>query len=174
MLEHSCLHVTSWTRDTRTGSTSVWLRRICDKGAHPLGFVRFAGEPRRSWFSWLRGARLDVYETEDESHLLTLIRPWGILRPWQVYDAEDRRVGSIYLPSLLDTDGHRRALLDATDRDHGIIRDPQDRVLASFHSTPATELEVIFQPELDANPFLRMLLLGGILLLEGAPSGEPK
>src|SRR5690242_11430614 len=107
MLEHSCLHVAPWT-PTRADAFQSWIRPISASPSTPLGFVRLEGAFRTAWFSWLRSVHLDVYETEDASHLMRLIRSWGVLQLWDVYDAEERRVGSIYPPSLVDAEGERR------------------------------------------------------------------
>src|ERR1051325_7551240 len=74
MLEYACLHVGGWTQTTLPDSSSAWTRLITDSAAKSLGFVRFAGDTGSWWFSWLRKVRLEVFETEDASHLMSLVR----------------------------------------------------------------------------------------------------
>lgn len=165
MLEHSCLQVACWTSVTTAGSAPVWTRSISDAAGNPLGFVRFQGRAKASWFSWLRGARLEVYETDDVSHLMTVVRSWGMTRTWKVLDADERRVGFVYPTSLVDATGARRGSLDRRDR----ILDPAGQVLASFRKSTPLILEVTFAADQAANPFLRMLLLAGILAQDSSP-----
>ena len=33
---------------------------------------------------------------------MSLYRPWGLMRMWQVFDAEERRIGSFYRQVLFD------------------------------------------------------------------------
>jgi hypothetical protein len=100
---------------------------------------------------------------------MTLIRPWGLSRLWDVWDAEDRRVGTIYPPILLDGDGGRRGYLDAGDRMHGKILNPAAHVLAEFERRNDQVTVLRFAADLGPNPFLRMLLLGGVIVQEPQP-----
>src|SRR4051794_10031633 len=95
MLEHENLLIHVWTRTNTPDGISAWLRPITNASGRSLGFVRFEGNPDASWLAWLRRIRLDIFETEDASHLMSLTRAWGRLRVWDVHDAEDRHVGSI-------------------------------------------------------------------------------
>jgi hypothetical protein len=169
MLEHSCLHVDAWTLTEMGDLVQAWIRRIRDAGSKPVGFVRFHGQAPPSWFSWLRGARLDVYETDDASYLMSLVRSWGMARTWEVYDAEERHVGAVYHSSLVDSNGERRGYLVREDHQRGRIVDPAHQVLARFRKETGSDLEVIFTRQASANPFLRMLVLGSILTLDPAP-----
>ena len=67
MLEQASLLVHGWTQQE-----GPWTRPISDAAGRPLGFVRLGGEAGTSWLSWFRKARLDVFETEDASHLMTV------------------------------------------------------------------------------------------------------
>jgi hypothetical protein len=109
---------------------------------------------RRSW---------DVLESEDESLLLTLLGPWGMLRPWEVFDAEDRLVCTIHGGLLFDSGGVLRAR-------HSALADPPRQ---SFLSTRGEELawfrpaengvELMFLPPVQDDPYSRMSLLGATL-----------
>src|SRR4051794_30360819 len=122
MLEHARLHIAGWT-----AAAKGWTRAVSDEAGSPLGFIRFTGRTKASWFSWLRGTRLEVYETDDASHLMTLVRSWGMTRIWDVYDADDQHIGSVYLSSLVDATGERRGYIDVER-----IVDPSRQTLATF------------------------------------------
>ena len=170
MLEHSFLLVHGWSRVD--DSPGAWARAVTNDGGRRLGFVRFEGDPLASWFSWLRKARLDVFETEDASHLMSLTRAWGVLRAWDVHDAEERHVGRINPKTMMTGERVRLGFLDFESADQGRILDQTGQVLAQYGRKGAL-VEVTFTPGSSANPFLRMLILGSILTLEPAPS-EPR
>lgn len=166
MLEHACLHIHPWNR---TAALEDWTRRVTDAAANPLGFVRFEAKPESWWFSWMRGVRLELYETADASHLMTMIRSWGMSRVWEIYDAEERYVGSIYPPSLVDSEGGRRGYLDVASRDQARILDADGSVLATWQRTSSGLLEATFASDPSGNPFLRMLVLAGVIAQEPLP-----
>jgi hypothetical protein len=166
MLEHSSLLVHGWTLKALADGEKAWIRPIADAGGRSLGFARFVGNPQSAWFSWFRKRRLDIFETDDASHLMTLTRSWGMLRSWDLHDAEDRHVGNVYSRTIVSGEGEQLGFLD---RQGGRILDPASRVLARFGSKSAGILEVKFTHESTANPFLRMLILGCILTLDPTP-----
>jgi hypothetical protein len=165
MLETASLLIHPW-QHTEDG----WSRLVVDAATSTaLGRVRWLGPTERSWFDWLRGQRLEVLETEDAALLMTLVRSWGLSRSWDVYDAEERRIGAIASPVLLDCEGGRRAYLDRADRHHGRLLSPESRVLADYARPSEAARLVRFAPDLEPNPFLRMLLLGCVLIDEVPP-----
>lgn len=167
MLETASLLIHPWEMTHANG----WCRRIADATtSSPLGQVRWLGRPQPSWFDWLRTQRMEVLETDDAALLMTLVRSWGVSRFWDLFDAEERRVGSIALPVLLDSEGGRRAYLDRADRDHGRLVNPRSRVLAEYARQTDAAMLIRFAPDLEANPFLRMLLLGCVLIDEVPPA----
>lgn len=168
MLESSSLLLSSWTPDVASG---LWQRVVADgtNGA-ALGQVRYREPVRRSWFAWLRAYRLEVLETEDAALLCTVVRSWGLLRLWDVYDAEERRVGSLYPPSLLDGEGFRCGRTRLADSRCGDVLSPSGGRLAEFVIDAAGALRLRFAPEPRPDPFLRMLLLADALTLQLPPS----
>ena len=165
MLEHSPLLIHPWTRQPLADGPA-WVRSIGDTAGLALGFLHFDGEPDDSWFRWLRKVRLDLFETDDASHLMTLTRFWGILSSWDVEDADLRHVGTIYPKTLVSSENQR---LGQVDRGDGRILDPLGAPLARFSKKEAGIVEVAFDSEMPANPFLRMMILGSILTLEPMP-----
>src|SRR3989442_1497365 len=114
MLEQRSLLLTAPSADGENAST----RNIVEPdSARFLGQAAYA-ERGRSWFGWLRGETIKVYETEDASLLMTVSRPWVFSRTWEVRDAEDRRVGIVYANRLWDGQGERLFAVDETDS-HG-------------------------------------------------------
>lgn len=163
MLEHLHLLLHAWAH-----GPAGWSRLVTGPGGESIGLVRFVGDPAGPWLSWFRGLRLEVFETQDESHLLTLTRSWGFLQIWEVYDSEDHHVGSIYSRSLATSENERIGFLD---RDNNRILDPANKQLAMFHERGDAGLEVKFDPSGPSNPFLRMLLLSCVLTFEPTPTG---
>lgn len=168
MLEHSTLLVHPWTRTTLADGADAWIRPISDAASRPLGFVRLQYAPL-SWLFWVRKLRLDVFETEDASHLLSVTRSWTMLSIWDVRDAEDRDVGRIYPKSLVASEGQALGYLERDRVGQGRILDPEGHALVRFGHNNAGNLELTFAAESGANPFVRMMMLGTILTLDPKP-----
>ncbi len=124
-----------------------------------MGFACWRQKP--GWWSWIAGQSLEIRETEDASLVLTLRRFWG-RHTWEVRDAEDRLVGSVWRGRLWDDQGQRLATTQSTSPGAGLLVSPQQVVLASWrlHANQTLEINLGHQ----ANPFLRMTLLGAMLL----------
>lgn len=169
MLEHSSLVVQAWTRTILVEGVEAWIRAITDSTAHPLGFVRWQKPAEPSWFFWRRKARLDVFETQDASHLMTLTRSWTMLRLWDVHDAEERHIGTIYPKRLVANEGQLLGFLDLESARQGRIFDLSGHILLRFAKKTGDDLEVTFAQDQAVNPFLRMLMLGCLLTLNATP-----
>jgi len=170
MLECPLLLVHPWVQKTLGRGALEWMRLIRGETGQSLGFVRLEGQPNLSWFAMLRKVRLDVFETEDASHLMTLTRRWGVLGSWVVDDAEERHVGNIYPKTIVSSENVHLGYVDR-EPSGGRILDMHGRAMARFVRKETGVLEVAFTAELPANPFLRMLVLGSILTTEGIPKG---
>jgi hypothetical protein len=169
MLEHSSLLVHGWTRTTLADAAEAWIRPITDGAARPLGFVRYQKLPALSWFFWLPKVRLDVFETQDASHLMSLTRSWTMLHIWDLHDADQRLVGSVYPKSLVASAGESLGFIDLESGEQGSIVNPSGQALARFRKKSGTSFEVAFAPDPAANPFLRMMMLGCLLTLDPKP-----
>jgi len=169
MLEHSSLLVHGWTRTTLADAAEAWVRPITDGAARPLGFVRYQKLPALSWFFWLPKVRLDVFETEDASHLMSLTRSWTMLHIWDLHDADQRLVGSVYPKTLVASAGESLGFLDLESGDQGSIVNPSGQALARFRKKSGSSFEMAFAPDPAANPFLRMMMLGCLLTLDTKP-----
>ncbi len=155
--------VHGWTQKAELDGGLAWIRSVTDGADRPLGFVRLDGAPRGSWLNWFRKVRLDVFETDDASHLMSVTRSWGMLHIWEVDDAEDRHIGTVYTKSIVSAEGERLAWIE-----HGRLLDRAGQQLASFGRKAQGVLEVTFAP--PPNPFVRMLVLGCALALEPGPN----
>ncbi|HZZ82097.1 MAG TPA: hypothetical protein VFE62_26595, partial [Gemmataceae bacterium] len=161
MLEHATLLLHEWKADG-----AAWARSITDGAGQPLGCVRLESDPRTFWFSWLRRVKLDIFETDDASHLMTMTRSWSMLGIWEVEDAEARAVGTIYACSIVSSEGHRLALVERANPAIRLLNE-LDQVLATVSNKGP--VEITFAPG-EANPFLRMLLLGYAIAQTPLPS----
>lgn len=161
MLEHMSFYLQPWNRAT---ADAPWQRRITDIRARPLGFVRCIFPVRGAWFAWLRRTRLEVYETEDASHLMTLVRAWSIGPTWVTYDADALFLGTVHPRSIIASDGIRVGEFQPT-AGGGRIVDPAGIELMTYSTADDGTVEIRFTKQAMANPFLRMLLLSCVLML---------
>lgn len=172
MLEKNRLSILPWSSSAGLPPADAegfpWVRRIQDSSTG--GILGFAGWVKHGapLFNWWRGKSIRVFETPDASLLLTLHRPFGPLRRWQAFDAEERRIGSFHGLVLFDGAGDALARLKGN---------PQFQS-GKFVTHSGGELGAWELQENDAglltfaesaNPFVRMNLLGKILTLPPFP-----
>jgi hypothetical protein len=171
MLEASSLLIHPW--HIGNGPTDGWARLVLDgTTSASVGRIRWIGPADGGWFAWLRGRRLEVLETDDAALLMTLIQLWGLSRHWDVRDAEERRVGTFYPPVLLDSEGGRRAYVESVDPMQGKVLSPSACVLAEYERMPNQTTVLRFAADLEANPFLRMLIVAGVIVQEQPPTSR--
>ena len=169
MLERTSLLLSAWTPAPRD-APGGWSRTVHDAAAGSyLGRVRPASPQGWSWITWFRPLRLEALETDDDALLCTLIRSWGLVRSWELFDAEERRVGSLYPPMLLDSEGYRRGYTQFETPTLGHFIAPSGPRLARFEITEAHTLRLDFAADLEPNPFLRMLLFSAAATLQPTP-----
>jgi hypothetical protein len=164
MLEHATLLLEPWSKDTR-GRT----RAIRDwETARPLGFACLR-PPTWPWpLGWLAGQVLEVRETEDASLLLMLQGPRWFLGGWEVFDAEEHRVGSLRGSAVRDRLGRPLATV-VPSAGGGPLRfvTPSGYEPSSLAWT-RTGARLTFAPDLGGDPFAKMLLLAAALVLSDA------
>ena len=172
MLELAHYLISDWRRVADGTEVGACVRDIQDATtrAH-VGRVHGGTSAKKGWLRWLRSYRLEVKETDDESLLLVLNRPWRVFRLWDVYDADNLRIGSVYPPSILDEEGVRRAFVERGLSGRGRIVSVEGRTLAEMSSSASNELHLRFADDLEENPFLRMLLLASAIALDTLPVG---
>ncbi len=173
MLESSCLRLMPWSQTRDLAGESAWRREITDAEGLRLGAIRLTGTPGTSWFFWQRSARLQVVETDDNSDLFELRQSWALFNVWELSDAEDTHVGTIYARTLISSLGDCLAYVDKSDPDDVRIFDPAGLEIAEIRTTHEGEfkgkVELTFNPPVTANPFLRMMLLACAIALHPAP-----
>lgn len=159
MLEKSTLLLLPWTRI----GDGLNTRPVVDEvHGEQLGFARTSGKIH-AWSSRWRSCKLEVFETEDASHLMTLYRPAGLFRMWRVQDSEQRQVGAIYHRHLLNPLGHLMAHCDQPPSEpDGRFLCLQGEPLACWERVP-DGLRIQFADNRDLSPFQRMVLLGTVL-----------
>jgi hypothetical protein len=169
MLESPGLLLGSWQRPPQTvsgGPAPGLFRWVLDaRSRQPLGLIRSKRSDRGPLWRWLERQVWQVFETEDESLLLTLYGPWSFLKPWEVHDAEDRLICTMASRAVLDSAGDLRAYWTGpAPPGHYCFRDAADRELAQLHSSP-DGLELLFTALIQDDPYAKMALLGATLVL---------
>jgi hypothetical protein len=155
MLEQPELLLAPWQRVDKARRRTI----LAPGSGRVLGSVR---APLPNWLSWLGRQFQEVLESEDDSLVMTLWRPWGLARTWDVLDAEEHRVGILFRNVLLDGHGRRVAIAQHQSDQTGRFRDPNGAELSTF-SRQEAGLLLTFNPALEGNPFTRMILLGAVL-----------
>src|SRR5205085_12447190 len=114
-----------------------WMRRIVHAGTEKSLGVALWDIPH-GLLAWLGQRRIHVYESVDESQLMTLMRPWSLSRGWDVRDADEGRIGTVAPMALHDSSGARLATLCVAGEGTGdsAWRGEDERILASWHSMP--------------------------------------
>ncbi|MCC6418397.1 MAG: hypothetical protein IT429_09165 [Gemmataceae bacterium] len=159
MLERQGLLLCGWGQEEVGGAARV-VRD--DASGERVGFVRRAA-PGPRWLRWLLPSVLEVYETEDASHLCTIHGPGWRRRLWRVLDADGRYVGAIDGGVLRDADGRRLALVYRSAGGGARYIGPDGAELAAF--TPATRgILLTFTPAIEGDPFARMTILAAALV----------
>lgn len=150
----------------KTGEPSPDRKRlILDAGTHaPLGYAAWLPCTGPRWLRWLTPPALAVHEAEDEPLLFTVQRPWGLLRRWEVRDADEHRVGTFRDWVVLDRYDRRLARIERAGPAALRFRGPEGNELASL-ARGAEGMELAFAAELEGEPFAKMLLLAPALVL---------
>jgi hypothetical protein len=163
MLESAALRIRPWEMCTADPAgrqrRGIFRRRLVeDSGGKVLGFVT----SQRRMLSWLKRKRLEVYESDDASLLMTVWGPGWLYRFWEIFDAEDRPRGVIDRAWLFDGVGEGLAILDMpAGSNSGKFTSPVGVELGTFQLLGADGARLTFTRDLD--PFARMVLLGAIL-----------
>lgn len=174
MLERPGLRLSEWEWERSTpllaGTAAPegglqQFRRIVDLYSNQfLGLVRKEPAPGWNLWRWLKRPVWRVLETEDESLLLTLHCPWGFLRTWEVYDAEDRQVCTIHGNEVFDAAGHLRATMQRRGPSHQRLTSKEGVELATI-GRDGEGVELCFAGVIEADPFAKMAVLGTALTL---------
>lgn len=155
MLERPSLHVAPWQVQEGKGRPQ---RLISDQlTREPLGFAEWRDACSVTWLRHILPGSLEVFETDDESHLLSLTAPSVWRRGWRVRDAEERVIGRVRGDLLLDEIGEMLGHFEG-----GRLFNRYGMELGNLEISEGSCI-VAFQSALDGNPFARMLLLAAAL-----------
>lgn len=160
MLECQALWLCPATASQNLQHSPRWL--IHEAGSRRfLGLARLRVQSVSVWFGSWRRPTLEVYETEDESLLFMLARGWG--QGWLVSDAEGQRVGSLRGSTVRDGTGQRIATLTASGANGTDTWQTDDGQELATATTDGPGVVLRFAPQLEGQPFLKMLLLATVL-----------
>jgi hypothetical protein len=150
---------------------SGWVRAIVNPTTErDLGFAAWGSGGMPGWLAWLGRKRIQVFEGEDASLLLALYRTWGLVRLWDVFDAEERRVGHVERDAVYDNFGARLATMCvAVDDSESVLRGEDGLVLATWQQIPGQGCYFRFGDVAANSPFIRMAALAGVLALPPWP-----
>jgi hypothetical protein len=165
MLEEETLHLLPWLW-TQPGqvaglAAAAWVRKIVAARGALLGFVHWTCGP--SW-AGVRPERLEISETEDAALLMALEHGWFAWGQWRVVDAVNLHVGTVVGAHLLDDQGFRFATLWQEADGVRSIRASAGERYARIELTADGAHVLRFTEHGDVNPFLRMMLLGAVVL----------
>jgi hypothetical protein len=139
------------------------VRTVCDAlTGEPVGFAVWRKQ-RSGWLArWLLRPVLAVHEMDDAPLLFTIHQLWGLAPTWEVRDAEGFVLGVLVGSALKDHYGRTLAVCFRV-QDGTQVRDAEGRTLLSLTDTPGGK-KLTFAPEVETNPFLKMLLVAAALV----------
>jgi hypothetical protein len=123
-----------------------------------LGMAREAAPSRGLW-AWLGARTWQICETEDAALVFSMRRGWW--RGWEVFDAEETLVGTIYPQRLLDEQARTLCSIQRAPGRGRFLSPAGEELGAWIERGPATQLAFAAGP--GDNPFVRMLLLAAVL-----------
>jgi hypothetical protein len=127
-----------------------------------VGFARWRRTERVGWLRVLSPRVLEVREQEDEPLLCTLRRCWTLLPWFAVRDADDQPVGRFLGPVIQDRDHCRCAVYTEDGDGKQIFHSPSGVCLARLNPK-GRDLHLVFDPVIDKEPFVKMLLLAFVI-----------
>jgi hypothetical protein len=167
MLENAALLLLPWS-----ARRSRPERAILDPDTwEPLGFACHRTPSLPWWFAWAARSGLEVHEVEDESLLLTLSNPWLNWGTWEIFDAEDHLVGMLRGGTLLNRLGQPLAEVQQAANNHDLcLVNPEGYELATVVESDGGD-RLTFGGEVAGDPFAKMVVLAGVLVLTNRRSG---
>ena len=164
MLEQTSLLLGPW-RGCPSGEAGARVRAVADASGKTLGHVREAPQTGPRWLRWLGRRTLEICESPDASLVFSLRRAWGWPAGWQLIDADGRLVGALRGRAMVDGFGQLLALVEQPDTgNRGKFLAIEGHALGEY-SLGNDGPRITFGPEMDGNPFAKMMLLGAILVL---------
>ncbi len=127
----------------------------------PIGYAQWRTPTGR--LPWLGRGVFEVHEREDDPLLCSVRRCWSLLPWYEVCDAEDHRVGRILGSILRDRQEHRCAVRCPDGPGQVVYQTPAGQRLARVDRDRSGD-RLTFESIIDHEPFVKMLLLGAVLL----------
>jgi len=179
MLEQPSLLLLPWKRgETARPKTVIphpgWERTIVNPTTNlPIGFATWENVDFQGLLAWMGRKRIRVFETEDESLLMTLHRPWSLFQTWNVFDAEECRVGHWSWKTLRDGFGVRLATLALSGEGLEFnIQGEDGNFWAAWKDILGLGRHFRFSEAVHHKPFIRMAALAGALTFPPWPEGK--
>lgn len=154
MLEHAVLLI---ARDKASSRREILA---ADRG-EPIGYALW--HVPRGWCRFLGRSVLAVHEREDDPLLCTIRRSWSLLPWYEVRDADDQRIGRMLGPVVQDGEEQRLALCCADGPRQALFQTPTGIPLARLEREQEAD-RLTFEAVIEKEPFMKMLLLGAVLL----------
>ncbi len=129
-----------------------------------LGGARRGEAAVGSWWAWLAGPELVVHEADDEPLLCILRRYWSLGPLWEVRDADDHLVATLYRGRLEDRAGNCWARVAANGAGVRFLH-PSGSELAALVRGP-DGLRLTFADALRDLPLAKMAILGAALTVK--------
>jgi hypothetical protein len=162
MLEHGELVLRPWAPARADGPAAPTRHIRAGRGGAALGFaVRRRAEGWPFW-PWARPERFEVFETEDESLLMTVTRGWA--DTWKVRDADERLVGQIRGGFVYDGAAECLAERAASEEGQGRLVSGDETLAEWVRYEDGVRL--LFADRLEKEPFAKMVLLAAVLTAE--------
>jgi len=125
-----------------------------------VGFTRKC--QTQNWIEKLfKKETITFHETGDEPLVFSLRKPWWYSNWYEVVEAEDYRIGLFDDKKIINGSVEWGYL--AIDRKTIALKTKCQRLLATFQPDGMGE-KIIFSPEVSSEPYLKMLLLGFVLV----------
>jgi hypothetical protein len=143
------------------------VRAVLDGTGATVGLARQPLTQTPNWLRWLSRRTLEVYEAPDNSLVFAMRRGWGWRSGWHLIDADERLVGTLRGRMLVDGFGQFLATVESVNAaGRGRFLAADGRVLGEY-AMLRDGTRIAFGPDLEGNPFAKMLLLGAVLVHDG-------
>ncbi len=162
MLELSCLVIGPW-KPPGPQKRHHWYRTLRDASSGAEAGVAIWQSSGLRWLRFLWPVQLAVHESEDEPLLFTVQKLWTPWPRWTVQDADLRTVGTVGPPWLFDPQRRRVGKMESNARGdlHFLAAEGQELAVLSGNE----ERQLRFKETVMDEPFLKMLVLAGALLM---------
>lgn len=169
MLEQDKLIVGTWSRPESTAADFeqgdvIRQRPVTAPTGMALGLVREITPRSLPLARWFSRSIWSIVENPDDSLLMTVHHPWGWVKPWEVFSAEDHLISVIDAGDIFDVSGLRSARVMADALNRWTIRNSEGDVIGVFRRLEGGEVEIDFDSAIRGLPFVKMTVLAAALI----------